>query len=426
MTRHDSDGLWSLARGTLEREESERVRAHVNGCAECAALLAQIERAQPALQAFAPPKLGEAVWQELDRNVLRGAESVLQKRAARGRIGWLGWLLAGAGTLAVALLLVLRVVEPVPQAKTAQTQPAAAPQRETQIETRAGEETELMLGKARVLVLSSSRVQTSEHGPLTLVQGTLVIAAEATQAGELTVRAGDIDVVVTGTQALVHREADQLDVAVAEGQVRVRRATQERTVVAASALTVERDQWTLRPATPVEQAALQRVMPRAQHEAPVPAPAPKPRTNDRAPAPRAREPEATEPAPALPAPSEAAPVAPEPLPENAPPAPAPGVQDAGSKAAEGKPGWRTHGVNDVSRTVTDLLPGRLKPGPAQKLDQDEYLLRKMERLASTGDCAHAFTQADAWLKVHPVAADDSAELEQLRSAVHNVYTRCKH
>jgi hypothetical protein len=192
-----------------------------------------------------------------------------------------------------------------------------------------------------VRVLAASRVELEELGPertlLALELGTVVIDASPEQPGELAIRAGALEVVVLGTQFMVRREpAEVVHVAVREGRVRVRAASEERVLVAGQAATWQDGRVLLRAPSRLEASALQRT-----GTEPHAAPALR-RPDARPPAPREGLPTLPPkgPAPLPPSP------APEPsLPATQPPRPAP--------------------PSDVPQVMRKHRPGMLLPKPPE-------------------------------------------------------------
>jgi len=126
--------LGGYALGHLRDGEAERVRAHLDGCAECRAVLQELEPLARRLDAVdpgvfdappAPPAwLGEQIRAEVARE--RGRREVDVLGARRAHVARRRRLLAGRGILAAALVLLALVTGGVVGRVTA-PEPAAVP-----------------------------------------------------------------------------------------------------------------------------------------------------------------------------------------------------------------------------------------------------------------------------------------------------------
>jgi hypothetical protein len=298
MTSHDSDGLWSLARGNLSAADAARLRVHVSECAECARTLTSMEASAALLATHAVPAPAPELWSRVDRGVLAGAEKALSGSAKRA---WLRWgLLGGVAALAVVGLLVLRVPSPVPMARHEPAlqpepvpPPAPAPGEVTQVlaklrigsaeqalgrgdqlDTPPGVEARLSLQGAEVRVQPETRLAIAEldaqRSRLVLSRGTVEASS---RTHELVIHALQVDIVVAGSACVVRAdERGALQVAVRDGMVRVRAGGEERELAAGGAVMLQNGRWQLR--APVSK---ERLVPQSQ-PAPRVEPAPEPPT----------------------------------------------------------------------------------------------------------------------------------------------------
>ncbi len=285
-----------------------------------------------------------------------------------------------------------------------------------EIATLAREKALVEFRKARALVMPASSLTLAEmndtRSRLVLARGMVAVAADPGERGELIVAAGSAEVIVTGTRFLVSYSDDVLHVAVTEGVVRVRTASQEQRLVAGRGLTLRNDQWTLRAVTRTEHGILLQMDPvggasrrRAAGQ-----------TAERPPEP----PPPVEVSPAHPqSPAETPP------PPPAPPTPPPAPGTPTPPAPEQQPGWRVPGVGEIPKTVTGHLPDSLQPKPSQTPNDDEYLVRKLEQLVRSGQCPAALQRADAWLRAHPATASDDVKQKNVRQSVQAVRDKCR-
>jgi predicted anti-sigma-YlaC factor YlaD len=101
---HFSDAISALADGTLDPAERPRVEAHVETCAECRALLADLRALRQDAARLAPEPLPASLWPRL---AARLREQGVQGEADRGRrqAPWQGMAVAAVLALAIGAAL---------------------------------------------------------------------------------------------------------------------------------------------------------------------------------------------------------------------------------------------------------------------------------------------------------------------------------
>jgi len=112
MSGHDPERLSALLDGELSADEEHEVRAHVQACAECQAILATLRRVDEEARAHPAGEPPEGYFDDFARRVGARIEAERGSRAghARSRIHWPLW--AGAAAAAVVLaVLVPRTLE---------------------------------------------------------------------------------------------------------------------------------------------------------------------------------------------------------------------------------------------------------------------------------------------------------------------------
>lgn len=112
--------------GTLDRDETERVEAHLADCAECRAELASERQLAAAVETV--PFGSEAAWERMERRLDAQADVSFRPIAGvwRKRVP-LGWAIASPAAVAAAFALVLIAV-PGRQAAQPQYRALAAPE----------------------------------------------------------------------------------------------------------------------------------------------------------------------------------------------------------------------------------------------------------------------------------------------------------
>jgi len=270
MGAHDAFDLWGYASGQLSGAAQADVEAHLPGCAACQKRLAQAQAAQGmlALSSQAP---GPSVdWRGVDEAVQHAAA----RRLVRGGVG-AGWRWALGGALATAGVLLLLWLRPMGPAPSGVGQEASRSGEGSTVEAFQGTERRhggqtgaLALGavlstgdglrtsaggSATVKLPDASLMRLSGNSELVLALATRdAIALELTR-GRVTaqashvvrkafvVHAGEVAVHVVGTVFSVVAGEHEVEVAVAEGRVRVELGQgTERFVGAGERLVVER------------------------------------------------------------------------------------------------------------------------------------------------------------------------------------------
>jgi hypothetical protein len=272
MTRHETDRLWALAADELELDDRRYVELHLSDCPECRDGLEAVELARRALESArssSPP----IDWLATDERI--GA--LVEKRmrvAARPR--WIPFAFAG-GLAAVAAAATFMLW---PAATTPLEQPPSEPPlvqvsqpRPIRVElarglTRVSARSEPVsagetlksgdvlrtgvAGKAFVHLPDASHMRVAaatqvaltraeaDDVALTVSRGRVSVRASHEQRRAFVVHAGDVAVHVVGTIFSVENGADGVEVAVAEGEVRVAPGdAKEATVKAGERLSID-------------------------------------------------------------------------------------------------------------------------------------------------------------------------------------------
>ncbi|MDP1918794.1 MAG: FecR domain-containing protein [Myxococcales bacterium] len=253
MTRHETDRLWALAADELELDDRRYVELHLSDCPECTDSLEAVRIARRALASarHAAPAID---WVHTDERV--GA--LVEKRMrSMSRPGWFPFAVAGALVATAAAVTVVfwpsqeLIVEPPPTEPPLVQLVAPKPIRVELARslTRVSAESEPVLagetlksgdvlrtgiaGRAFVHLSDSSHVRVSastqvaltradpDDVVLTVTRGRVAVRASHEARKSFVVHAGDVSVSVVGTVFSVSNGADGVEVAVAEGEVRV-------------------------------------------------------------------------------------------------------------------------------------------------------------------------------------------------------------
>lgn len=259
MIRHELQ-LWEFAAKELDLGEHRYVERHLEDCPECVEQLAAVQVAREALE-LARASTPRLEWSRSDQRI--GA-LVERRLAAQARGPWLARLgLGGLGLTAVAAGLALWLGQgptalPAPELPRPGA-PVAGWARVDSAEglTRVGDGevtggTELRTGdvlrtslagrafvhlpdESHVRVAGGSQVAMTrterEDIALTLERGRVAVRASHLERRGFAVHSGGVTVHVVGTIFGVAREADAVEVAVTEGQVRVELSNGESVVV---------------------------------------------------------------------------------------------------------------------------------------------------------------------------------------------------
>ena len=256
MMRHDEAKLWEYAARELDEDDRRMVDAHLEDCPECREMLATVQVAREALES-AREAWPVIAWQATDDAV--GA-LVEKKLAAKARRPWLfrvTLVAAAAAALAVGAFALARVEAPAPAAETVAEaemppMPPAGPTiRVDSAEglTRLGRETTVveggaelsggdvlrtsLAGKAFVHLPDESHVRVAggtqlaltradaDDVALTLERGRVAVRASHAARRGFVVHTGGMTVHVVGTVFAVSNSGDAMEVAVAEGKVKV-------------------------------------------------------------------------------------------------------------------------------------------------------------------------------------------------------------
>lgn len=256
MMRHDEAKLWEYAARELDEDDRRMVDAHLEDCPECRETLATVQVAREALES-AREAWPVIAWQATDDAV---GGLVERKLAAKARRPWLfrmTLVAAVAAALALGVFALLRVEAPAPAAETVAEaevppMPPAGPTiRVDSAEglTRVGREATVveggaelsggdvlrtsLAGKAFVHLPDESHVRVAggtqlaltradaDDVALTLERGRVAVRASHAARRGFVVHTGGMTVHVVGTVFAVSNSGDAMEVAVAEGKVKV-------------------------------------------------------------------------------------------------------------------------------------------------------------------------------------------------------------
>lgn len=115
----------ALFDGELDAAASLETEQHLNGCAECSALLEELTRTRAALRSAAPyyradAALRERVTRALAREDKPATAGALAAWFARSRVFWLGLASGGAGAALATAMLMLTLFAPVDETVVAE------------------------------------------------------------------------------------------------------------------------------------------------------------------------------------------------------------------------------------------------------------------------------------------------------------------
>ncbi len=260
MIRHDLQ-LWAYAAEELELGDSRFVEAHLEDCPECVEQLASVQVAKEALELSrdARPRVA---WAKVDERIGAMVEKRLHAQARRPlyfRAGVLGFgLMAAVAVIAVVafpreVLLPLPATEqPAPSSSWARVDRAMGLTRVDAESSEVTDGTELRggdvlrtssTGKAYVHLPDGSHLRVSgssqlaltrseaDDVALTLERGSLAVRASHQSRKGFVVHSGGLSVNVIGTVFGVMNDAEQVEVSVTEGRVRVELPTGESVFV---------------------------------------------------------------------------------------------------------------------------------------------------------------------------------------------------
>ena len=253
MTRHETDRLWALAADELELDDKRYVELHLSDCPECTDSLEAVRIARRALASarHASPAVD---WAQTDERV--GA--LVEKRMrSMSRPRWVPFAFAGGLVATAAAVTVLfwptpEVVVEIPPSEPPLVQLVAPKPIRVELArslTRVSAESEPVsagetlksgdvlrtgvAGRAFVHLPDASHVRVSastqvaltradaDDVALTVTRGRVAVRASHEARKAFVVHAGDVSVYVVGTIFSVANGAEGVEVAVAEGEVRV-------------------------------------------------------------------------------------------------------------------------------------------------------------------------------------------------------------
>lgn len=260
MIRHDLQ-LWAYAAKELELGDHRFVEAHLEDCPECVELLASVQVAKEAIELARDAK-PRVAWAKVDQRIGAMVEKRLHAQARRplffrfGLVG-LGLAAAAAALLYVAspreeLLPIPATEQPAPTTSWARVDRAQGLSRVDGSSKEIVDGTELAggdvlrtsnFGKAYVHLPDGSHLRVggasqlaltrseADDVALTLERGTLAVRASHQVRKGFVVHTGGLSVNVIGTVFGVLNDADQVEVSVTEGKVRVELPTGESVFV---------------------------------------------------------------------------------------------------------------------------------------------------------------------------------------------------
>lgn len=253
MIRHQDVQLWAYAARELELGDHRYVASHLEDCPECTEQLAAVQVAQAALEQArrAQPRLA---WTRMDERIGRLVERRLGARARRPLYWRLGFVGAGLAAAALAAFVVLSSPrqDALDVAREQPAAPAAASwarvdraQGLTRVDGEGGELSDgselrggdvlrtVKTGRAFVHLPDGSHVRVggasqlaltrseADDVALTLERGSVGVRASHQQRKGFVVHTGGLTVNVVGTVFGVSNDAEQVEIAVSEGRVRV-------------------------------------------------------------------------------------------------------------------------------------------------------------------------------------------------------------
>lgn len=260
MTGHDVQ-LWAYAAKELELGDHRYVEAHLEDCPECTEQLASVQVAKEALE-LARDARPRVAWAHVDERIGAMVEKRLAAQARRPmffRLGVVGLGFAAAAAAVLTLAFPRQELMPLPA--TEQPAPPSSWARVDRAQglTRVGgtsseilDGTELRggdvlrtssVGKAYVHLPDGSHLRVggasqlaltrseADDVALTLERGSLAVRASHQARKAFVVHSGGLSVNVIGTVFSVSNDAEQVEVSVTEGRVRVELPTGESTFV---------------------------------------------------------------------------------------------------------------------------------------------------------------------------------------------------
>jgi ferric-dicitrate binding protein FerR (iron transport regulator) len=234
--------------GRLSGEALAAFEAHLNGCEACRSATASWRRFQGRFREATVPLLTEPTLGDEQRLKAR----VEQRPTIR-------WVPALATALALALVAVAAWWSTHRDAEVAVARVGpgshAEPLASDQVEAPAGNEVELAVADARVVVAERSQLRIERHTErevrLRLERGAVRLEVQHRAPGQrFRVEAGAFDVQVVGTKFSVTREGDAVGVTVREGRVRVLFAERALDVPAGSTLRANGTEANVAPSEP--------------------------------------------------------------------------------------------------------------------------------------------------------------------------------
>jgi len=257
MRRHDEALLWQYAARELDAEEAALTEHHLSECVECRERLLDVRQARLVLQDAQTPR-PRVQWSKVDQSISQLVEDRLAKQAKAARFGW-RLPLAFAAVAALALVtasgaLKLELPKLDRPVEVALAPPVAPVPAGTEVEralglSRVGAELSLAREGERVAAGEVLRTAVGGRGLLALPDGSRMRLAGGSQLALTRTEADDValtlergrvgvqashrarrgfvvhtnglSVRVVGTLFTVSQVAGMVEVAVAEGKVRV-------------------------------------------------------------------------------------------------------------------------------------------------------------------------------------------------------------
>ena len=250
MTGHDVQ-LWAYASKELELGDHRYVEAHLEDCPECVEQLASVQVAKEALELARDAK-PRVAWAKADERIGKMVEKRLQRQARRPLYVRLGFVGLGLAVAAAAVLFFAfprqelmpfpATDQPVPTSSWARVDRAQGLSKVDGSSQELVDGTELAggdvlrttrLGKAYVHLPDGSHLRVggasqvaltrseASDVALTLERGSVAVRASHQARKGFVVHSGGLTVNVVGTVFGVTNDAEQVEVSVSEGKVRV-------------------------------------------------------------------------------------------------------------------------------------------------------------------------------------------------------------